>query len=128
MTAVGGSIQSISCEGRIFPVTADADTARDLGGFENKVEMNGDASCRLIKTAKGWKLDNFVTECSDTRGDQEFLQSAADAKTMKRWVVTYAEDGSDYSGDGQIVEGPEFSSNAATCKFSLAGGGKLKKQ
>jgi len=50
MAAVGGSLESITLNGREFPVAADVEAQRKLGGWENEVLANGDGSGRLIKT------------------------------------------------------------------------------
>ena len=42
MPAVGGSIESVTLNGRPFPVAADAEAQRKLGGWENEVQANGD--------------------------------------------------------------------------------------
>ncbi len=44
MAAVGGSIESVTLDGRTFAVAADAEAQRKLGGFENEVQANGDGT------------------------------------------------------------------------------------
>ena len=60
MTAVGGSIESVTLDGRNFPATADAAAERKLGGFENESQANGDGTARLIKTRVPWSLDGLT--------------------------------------------------------------------
>ena len=127
MTAVGGSIESISIKGRIFPVIADNDLKRKLGGFSNKIEMNGDGSGRIIKMREPWSFEDLTLECSDTRGDQEYLKAIADGLDYVPCLITLA-DGANYSGKGIITDQPEFSSQNATVKISLSGPGEAKKQ
>ena len=74
MAAVGGSIESITLDGRNFAVAADAEAQRKLGGFENEVQSNGDGTARLIKTRVPLSLDGLTLEIDDDRADQEFLQ------------------------------------------------------
>ena len=37
MAAVGGSVLAVNIDGREYPVAADADINRKLGGYENEV-------------------------------------------------------------------------------------------
>ena len=55
--SVGGSIESLTLDGRTFSVAADADTTRNLGGTDNEVEMNGDGTYRIVKTRVAAKID-----------------------------------------------------------------------
>ena len=45
--SVGGSIESVTLNGRSFAVAADADSNRFLGGFVNDVQANGNGSGRF---------------------------------------------------------------------------------
>jgi hypothetical protein len=131
--STGGSIQDFSIRGRTFPVAADADATRKLGGFENALEMNGDgATARLVKTRVGWSVGGVVLSINDTRGDQEFLQEIldgveADEDGFYTIAITFA-NGATYQGRGTIVEGVEGSSQNTTVGVSLAGPGTLTKQ
>ena len=60
MAAIGGSLESVSLDGREFPVAADAEVQRKLGGFENEVQASGDGSARMVKTRVPWSLDGLV--------------------------------------------------------------------
>ena len=90
MGAVGGSIESISIRGRLFPVAADSEATRKLGGFENEVQANGDGSARIVKTRVPWSLDGLQVEINDTRADEEFLQEIADALEPVPITITLA--------------------------------------
>ena len=46
MTAVGGPVESVNIDGRYFAVAADADIGRELGGFTNENQPNGDGTAR----------------------------------------------------------------------------------
>lgn len=128
MPAIGGSIESMILDGRTFPVAADADVQRKLGGYENEFQANGDgATGRLIKTAVGWALDGLTIEIDDDRGDQEFLQGLTDSPDFFSVAITYAS-GIVYQGTGQIVGENPASSQNATGAISLMGPGKLSKQ
>ena len=102
MAAVGGSIESITLDGRNFAVAADAEAQRKLGGFENEVQSNGDGTARLIKTRVPLSLDGLTLEIDDDRADQEFLQELTNRNDFFPVVISYAS-GNDYQGTAQIV-------------------------
>lgn len=120
MPAVGGSIESVSLDGREFPVAADSEVQRKLGGFENEIQSNGDGSGRMIKTRVPWSLDGLTVEVDDGRGDHEFLQGLSDNDDYFPIAVTYAS-GEVYQGQGQIVGEMQASSQNATAAVSLMG-------
>lgn len=127
MTAVGGPIESISLDGRIFSVAADADSNRKIGGTENEVQPNGDGTARLIKSRATSMLDGLTLSIDDTRGDAEYLQDLQDRKDFFAVSVTYAS-GVTYQGTMQIVGETQISSANTTAAISLAGTGKLTQQ
>lgn len=127
MAAVGGSIESLTLNGREFPVAADAEAQRKLGGFENDVLANGDGSAREIKTRVPLSISGITLETDDSRGDHEFLQEFADTPGFKPIAITYAS-GITYQGSAQIVEEMQVSSQNTTAAISLKGPGKLTKQ
>jgi len=127
MSAVGGSIESLTLDGREFPVAADAEAQRKLGGFENEVQANGDGTARLIKTRVPLSLDGMTLETDDDRGDQEFLQELSDRNDFFAIAITYAS-GAVYQGTAQIVGETQTSSQNATTAVSLMGPGILTKQ
>lgn len=130
--STGGSIESVSIRGRNFSVAADADVSRKLGGFENAVEMNGNATARVIKTRVAWMLSGITVDVNDTRGDHEFLQEIAngtnaDVDGFFTVSITYAS-GAVYSGRGQVTDAIEYGSQNTTASVSLSGPGELTKQ
>lgn len=127
MAAVGGSIESITLDGREFPVAADAEAQRKLGGFENEVQANGDGSARLIKTRVPLSLDGLTLNSDDDRGDQEFLQELTNRNDYFPIAITYAS-GLTYQGSAQLVGEMAVSSQNATASVSLMGPGRLTKQ
>lgn len=127
MAATGGSIESLTLDGREFPVAADAEAQRKLGGFENEVQANGDGTARLIKTRVPLSLDGMTLETDDDRGDQEFIQALSDRNDFFPIAITYAS-GITYQGTAQIVGETQASSNNATTAVSLMGPGQLTKQ
>jgi hypothetical protein len=124
----GGSMTTLSIKGRIFAVVADNDAKRKLGGYSNKVEMNGDGSARLIKLLEPWEVGDVVVSCDDTRGDQQFLKSIQEEQDFVRCLFSFPM--ADYSGNGQLTDQVEFSSQSATAKLSFMGPGDpgLEKQ
>ncbi len=127
MAAVGGSIESITLDGREFPVAADAEAQRKLGGFENEVLANGDGGARLIKTRVPLSINGLTVETDDSRGDHEFLQEIADGTDFVALAITYAS-GEVYQGTAQITGEMQSSSQNATTALSLKGPGVLTKQ
>lgn len=127
MPAIGGSLESVTLDGRIFSVAADSDVQRKLGGFENENMPNGDGTMRLIQTRVAWQLDGFSLSLDDDRGDQEFLQALANRKAYFPIVATYPS-GKNYQGTGQITGELQGSSQNATGSVVLGGPGELTSQ
>lgn len=127
MPAIAGSMESITIDGRSFAVTADADVARKLGGFENAVESNGDGTARTVKTRVPWSLAGVVIEIDDTQSDQEFLQNLQDSNRDVPVTGTYVS-GTTYQGTGQIVGEVVFNNQSSSASLDLSGSGKLTPQ
>ena len=127
MPATGGSIESLTLDGRNFPVAADAEAQRKLGGWENEVQANGDSSARLIKTRTPLSLSGVVLEVDDSRGDHEFIQGLANRKDYFPVAITYAS-GLTYQGRAQLTGELQASSQNATMPVSLTGPGILTPQ
>ena len=124
---LGGSILSVTLNGRTFAVAADAESNRKLGGFENEVLANGDGSGRIVKTRVPLSLDGLAVDIDDDNGDLEFLQDLADAKDFFVIGITYAS-GEVYQGQAMIVGEMPASSQNATAVVNLMGPGKLTRQ
>lgn len=127
MPATGGSIESVTLDGRNFPVAADAEAQRKLGGFENEVQANGNGTARLIKTRVPLSIDGLTLEVDDGRGDHEFLQELSNRNDFFPVAITYAS-GSTYQGSAQITGELQASSQNATAAVSLTGPGRLTRQ
>lgn len=127
MTVIGGSIQEVSIDGRVFPVAADADVARQLGGWQNEVQSNGDGSARIQKTRVPWVLSGVALACDEDRGDHAFLQEIANRNEFVPITITFA-GGSTYMGQGTIAEEVEFSSESSTAEVTLSGEKELTQQ
>jgi len=124
MAAVGGSIESVTLNGREFSVAADAESQRKLGGWENEVQANGDGSARIIKTRVPLSLDGLTLHTDDDKGDQEFLQGLANGNSFFPIAITYAS-GATYQGQAMINGEMQTSSQNATTAVSLMGPGVL---
>lgn len=127
MPATGGSIESVTLDGRNFPVAADAEVQRKLGGFENETQPNGNGTARLVKTRVPAMLSGVVVEVDDARGDHEFLQELSDRNDFFPVAITYAS-GATYQGSLQITSELQYSSQNATAGFDMAGPGVLTRQ
>jgi hypothetical protein len=127
MPAIGGSLESITLDGRNFAISADAEANRKLGGFENEVQSNGDGTARLIKTRVPLSLDGLTLEIDDDRGDHEFLQQLSNRQDFFPIALTYAS-GAVYQGTAQITGETQASSQSATASVNLMGPGVLTKQ
>lgn len=125
--AIGGSIESVSIRGRLFPVAADAEANIKMGGFENEVQSNGDGSARLVKTRMPWSIDGLQLECNSDRADAEFLQEIADAFEYVAIAVTLAS-GHRYQGTGTISGELAWSTQNATATVTLSGQQALTQQ
>lgn len=130
--AIGGSMKAVSIKGRDFPVAADADGERDLGGYTNEVQSNGNLTVRVIKLAKPWNMGGLALSTDDTRGDHEFLQGIADGKDAGEdglYDCTFTGvDNITYQGRGTIVGDLKKSTKNATTEVALSGSDTLTKQ
>jgi len=128
MAAIGGSVESISLDGRNFAVAADSEVTMKLGGVENELEPNGDGiTARTVKTQIPWALSGLSVEVDHLLGDQEFLVSLQKGGRFFPVVISFA-DGSAYQGSGQITGEINSSSQKATAEINLMGPGELTKQ
>ena len=127
MPAVGGSIESITLEGRTYSVAADADVGRKLGGSENEVQANGDGTARLIKTRVPWSVSDATVSIDDSNKDAEFLQELADRNSFFPVTITLSS-GEIYQGDGQLTGEMPTQTTATTASITIMGTGVLTKQ
>jgi hypothetical protein len=122
---IGGSVESVAIRGRIFPVAADADGNRKLGGFELEAQANGDGSVRYVATRVPWKMDGLSLEMNDDRGDQEFLQDIIDGMEPVPCEFTFVT-GVTFRGEGMPTGELQSSTMNATAPLTFEGGGKLE--
>jgi len=123
----GGSIESVTIDGRYFAVASDADANTFLGGSTNEVEANGDGSGREIKTKMPWSVTGLTLSIDDAVGDQEFIQGLSDRIGFYPITVTYAS-GVVRQGSGKVVGDVQSASQSTTLPMDLKGTGKLTKQ
>lgn len=124
---IGGSIEELNFDGRIFEVTADGDANRDLGGKSGELQMNGNGGARYVTTRKPWMVDGLAISIDDDRGDQEFLQDHIDEGGFYPFSVTQA-NGETYAGVGNVVDDLKMSTQTVTAPTSFSGPLKLEKQ
>lgn len=128
MAGIGGSIARLGLNGRTFPVAADAEAQRKLGGWENEVQANGDGlTARLIKTRVPLSLTGVTAEIDDDRGDHEFLQDLANQKGFFTLTIEYAS-GATYQATAQLTGELNTSSQSATAPLNFMGPGTLTRQ
>jgi hypothetical protein len=127
MTAVGGSIESVSIGGRIMAVAADNEAQLDLGGKSIETQMNGDGSPRYIVLRKPWMIEGLQIVNDHAAATHEFLQGVANAMEEKNIVIRYA-DGVAYNAVGIVAGDVKGSSQSATVEVTLSGGGKAEQQ
>ena len=125
--ATGGSVINVSLNGQNFPVTADADTTRKLGGYENAVETNGDKSARILKTVVSPMFGGLVLSVDSKRKEQEVLQGLQNLDDFFPVAVTYA-DGVVYQGRGAITGEVAYQSASTTTPIDITGEGTFTQQ
>jgi len=128
MTAIGRPLESVEINGREFQCVGDAAGTRDLGGYSNEYQSNGNPNTgRMIMTPKGWSVPSQGLEIDDAIGDQEYIQSYADsgAKNID-FVFNYGQ-GVSYQGTGGLVDTLEFDPMTGTMPTAFMGPGKLTK-
>lgn len=125
--SASGSIESCNVDGRRFSVAADADADRDLGGFTNEAQPNGDGTVRYVKTKKAWKLSGLTLSLNNNRGDQEFLQARANSLTPYPISITLV-DGVVYAGVGMITGDLAGKTMPGTADVEFSGEHTLKQQ
>jgi hypothetical protein len=125
--SVGGSIESISVRGRLFPVAADSDASLKLGGFEAEVQANGDGTARKIITRVPWSISGVSVEINHDRADIEHLQEVANSPDFEDITITFAS-GVTFQARGTISGELTASSMSATAEIELSGPGEATQQ
>lgn len=127
MPAINGSIVTLTLNGRSFAVPADQDANRNLGGWTNTIQPNGNGTARLQKIRTPWSLSGLMISVDDTRGDHEFIQSLKEAQDWFPIAVEYTS-GIVYQGSGMITGENAYSNQNGTMGLELGGPGELTQQ
>ena len=123
--SIAGAMRSLTINGRAFKVAHDGSGNKAMGGRNNEVAMNGDASFRIIQTVMPGSFSDIQVETDDSRGDQEFLQGLSNDGLPVPVVATYAANIS-YTGD--LVISGEIAKDENTGLISINfQGGELTK-
>ena len=123
MGAVGGSLGSVSLNGRSFSVDGEADVAQQLKAFENEMKVNGNGQLRLIKKRQVQMLESIPVAIDDSIGDLEFLSELNDNGDGNSDglfnVVVAMPSGAIYSGRGQFVGDIKRQTGEATAELTI---------
>lgn len=123
--SIAGALRTFTINGRSFKVANDGPGNKQMGGRSNEVQMNGDASFRVIQTVMPGQLGDINVEIDDSMGDQEYLQGLSDAGLPIPVVATYA---SNVSYTGNLVLTGEIQKDETTAIATLTfQGGPLQK-
>jgi hypothetical protein len=128
MSAIGGPIQDVSIDGRLFAVAADADVNLDLGGYTTEFESNGDGGARDVMARRPWKVEGIDLVVDHDRGDLEFLQEKADEPGGRFPITITLVNNVTYQGTGKPAGEMKTSTKNATVSVMLSGPGKLEQQ
>ena len=126
MAAVGGPLESITLNGRTFPVAQDSGVTLDLGGDTNSIEMNGDGTGRLIKERRPFLNESINVEIDHDRDDLQYLTDIQQDTEFIPVSETLVE-GTVYSGAGTITDPIVLATDKATAEIKLSGT-KMTKQ
>jgi len=128
MPSIGRPLESVSINGREFQTGGDAAATRDLGGFSNEYQSNGNPGTgRIIMTPKGWSIPGQALEIDDDEAAQEYIQSFADSGAKDIDLVFNFGQGTLYQGKGGLVDTMEFDPMTGLMPTSFMGPGKLTK-
>jgi len=127
MSVIGGSIESVSINKRLFAVAADADANIDRGGKTAEYQANGNGTGRKILTTKPWMVDGISLEINPDNDDLAFLEGVAASPDDVPITVTMA-DGNTYQGTGSVTGDVKASTQSATAPITLSGPGTLTLQ
>ena len=119
--AIHGAMRSLTINGRAFKVAHDGSGNKAMGGRNNEVAMNADASFRVLQTVMPGSFNDLQVESDDSRGDQEFLQGLSDDGLPVPVVATYAANIS-YTGDLVVSGEIQKDENTGLISLSFQGG------
>lgn len=119
--AIHGAMRSLTINGRAFKVAHDGSGNKAMGGRNNEVAMNADASFRVLQTVMPGSFNDLQVESDNSRGDQEFLQGLSDDGLPVPVVATYAANIS-YTGDLVVSGEIQKDENTGLISLSFQGG------
>jgi hypothetical protein len=125
MAVVGGPVEAVAIQGRLFSVAADSDGARKIGGFEAEVSPNGDGTARIVYSRAPWQMDGLSLAIDDNAADQEFLQDIVEGKKFVPIEFTFC-DGITFRGEGIPTGEVAKGTMNATLPLKFNGPGKLE--
>ena len=120
MAAIGGPLESITINGRTFPVAQDSGPSTDLGGDTNTIEMNGDRTSRIVKELRPALLESINVQIDHDNNDLQFLDDIQQGTEFVPISVTFVEQ-TVYSGSGIITDPVVLNSDKATAEIKLSG-------
>jgi hypothetical protein len=115
-----GPIESVTLAGRRFSVAGDADGNKDLGGFSNDMQMNGDGTMRMVKTRIPALLEGITLDYDEDRGDLEYLQELRGGMELFDVSITECA-GVIHSGSMQLTGDLKASTMNGTVPVTLTG-------
>lgn len=127
MSAIGGSIESMSINGRTFEVASDADAAIRTGDPDVEIQINGGGSARVIVTKMPWAIGGVVLSIDTHAGELEFLRELKSSGKMVPISITLA-NGDVFSGTGIPTGELTYQTANSTATVECGGPGKLDRQ
>jgi hypothetical protein len=122
-TNTHGALKKVQVKGRGYAVSGENAGNRVLGGRENEVAKNGDATIRILQKEVSWKLSDL--ELAADYAGQQHIQEIADAGEEVPIMWTLA-DNTIMAGLG-IPTGPiEFDQMTGLLKVTFEGSGKAE--
>ena len=120
MSKSSGALESIVIDGRRFTCDSEDQPKFVLPGFENEVLPNADGTVRQKKKRVAGKITDVNIVMDDSRGDQQFIQDAANNLDFVSISATKV-DGTLVSGNMQITDEKQLDGGKNTMSISLAG-------
>jgi len=124
MASVGGSIESVTLDGRTLSVVAEGGPSVKPGGFKNDIKLAGNGTASLIKMATPIEISGLQVLIDNANGDLDYLIGKQKSFRWLDTTITYA-DGKVHQGTTQIMDDLEYKSEDSTCSLTLKGPGEL---
>lgn len=124
--ANGGDVLQFTYGGREFPVSADADVAMQLSGYDNTTVAYGNGSENTTSKRRLGSLKGLVLGMDNARKDLEFLNNLQSTKRPYPVSITWV-DGLTYAGQLKI-DGDGLSRASASGQATIDLVGKTLEQ